>query len=231
MSQYISRTYGYTDNQLAVLTEQKLDVALRSWMTFAADEEMTDVYKSTLVALNAFKRSLERNASSSAFNATHITLRMDVIEAIIASEKLLLLESGANLIYVPEHRHEKLQQLNDPSLLAAGLTLIKRVQQTQTEESSKESTLEALKASCNALEKALADRMNYYIQQAMLDEEIAYIGNLLYDRLMFLCAIGKRTFYSKSLKNYSAFLLPDEVQDMRRIIDLNKKVDEIYKRV
>lgn len=223
MSNYTARAYSFSDHALVGLAKERVAFVKRDWADFSHDEDMEEVFKSTLIAQKAMEHAMERFGTSNKYLLSLEMASATLREKIAQLESELTDASGKEATLNFEKRLDRLTQFSDTNLLAIAIALVKRARFFI--ENGKLSDLgiactEFLEIQCNIFEDQLTAKVQKQIEKALADEECAYVGNLLYDRLNFLCNLGKRKYFQHDWEKYRNYILPDEHQNVTRIISL-----------
>jgi hypothetical protein len=231
MSNYTSRTYTISDQNLVQIAKERLGFVKRDWSDFLRDEEMQTVFKSTLIAQKAMEHCIDGFANANKYLMNFEMASETLREKIAQLEIELTAASGANTLITLEKRFERLTQFSDINLLAIAIALVKRARFFM--ENSKLSPLgvecsEYLEIQCKIFEEQLSVKVQKQIEKALADEECAYVGNLLFDRLSFLCNLGKRKYFQTNWEKYKDYAMPDENLNVTRIITLVNHFNKGY---
>lgn len=223
MSNYTTRLYRLNDAQLIDVSDRFLNAVKRDWNDFAQDVDMMSVFKSVIVAERAMRSAMEKSRSSARFV---MGLEISAVELRLAVHELeleLLKASGVDQVLHAERRMERLSNFNDAGLLAVAIALSKRASyNTEIGKLSEKgmSVLEKLKRLMVSFEEKQKEKVQNQLERALSDEECAHVGNLLFDRLMFLSNLGKRRYFMCDWEKYQDYLMPDESNDVLRLITL-----------
>lgn len=223
MSNYTTRAYTFSDHTLVELAKERLGFVKRDWSDFLRDEDMESVFKSTLIAQKAMEHSMEGFVNANKYLMNFELASETLRERIAQLETELTLASGAKALITAEKRLERLTQFSDVNLLAIAIALVKRarfyMENAELSQLGIECT-EYLEIQCNIFEEQLSMKVQKQIEKALADEECAYVGNLLFDRLSFLCNLGKRKYFQANWDKYKNYVMPDENLNVTRIITL-----------
>jgi hypothetical protein len=223
MPNYTTRAYSFSDQSLIDLAEERLSFVKRDWVDFLHDEDMESVFKSTLIAQKAMEQAMNRFFASNKYLLSLELASEKLREKISHLETELYIASGATSPLNAEKRLERLTQFSDTNLLAIAIAIVKRARFHIGKGSLSDlgiACTQFLDIQCHIFENQLAAKVRKQVERALADEECAFVGNLLYDRLNFLCNIGKRKYFQKNWDKYCKYILPDENQNVTRIITL-----------
>lgn len=223
MSNYTTRLYRLNDAQLSDVACRFLNAVKRDWSDFSHDVDMMSVFKAVIVAENAMRSAMDKFKSSVRFSMG-LEISADELRKVVHELELeTLMAGGVDELLHAQRRMERLSNLYDTGLLAVAIALSKRANYfAETGKLSEVGlrALEVLKQLTLSFEKKLKEKVQKQLERALADEECAHVGNLLFDRLMFLSNLGKRRYFMCDWEKYQDYLMPDESNDVARLIIL-----------